>query len=124
MAMSQKDMKNDQLSLTFFALSHPSRRKMLSMLRAGEFTVKDLSEPFKMSKPVITKHLKVLERAGLISRSKNAQWRPTKLELQPLREAVDWFTEFSELWTDSLTKLDDTILQEIDDSELEDTKND
>ncbi len=112
-------MKNDQLSLTFFALSHPSRRKMLSMLRTGEFTVKDLSEPFKMSKPVITKHLKVLERAGLISRSKNAQWRPTKLEIKPLREAVDWFAEFSELWTDSLNKLDDAILKEIDNSDSE-----
>ena len=114
-------MKNDQLSLTFFALSHPSRRKMLSMLRTGEFTVKDLSEPFKMSKPVITKHLKVLERAGLISRTKNAQWRPTKLEIKPLRKADDWFNELRELWTDSLNNLDDNILKEIDESESEDT---
>ena len=120
--MSQKELKNDQLSLTFFALSHPSRRKMLSMLRKGEYTVKDLSMPFEMSKPVITKHLKILERAGLISRTKNAQWRPTKLEVKPLREAVDWLKEFKEIWTDSLDKLDD-FLKKTDSSELEYKKN-
>ena len=111
-------MKNDQLSLTFFALSHPSRRKMLSMLRKGEFTVKDLSEPFDMSKPVITKHLKILERAGLISRSRNAQWRPTKLNPLPLRNAVDWLKEFAEIWNDSLDKLD-TFLKETDETKLD-----
>lgn len=118
--MNQKELKNDQLSLTFFALSHPSRRKMLLMLRKGEYTVKDLSMPFEMSKPVITKHLKILERANLISRTKNAQWRPTKLEVKPLLEAIDWFNEFSELWTDSLNKLDDTILKEIANSDSDD----
>ena len=92
--MSQKTLKSDPLSLTFFALSHPTRRKMLSLLRTGEFTVKDLSKPFEISKPVMTKHLKILEKAGLITRSRNAQWRPTKLELQPLRDAVNWLVEF------------------------------
>ncbi len=99
-------MQPDQLSLTLSAIADPTRRAILMRLMDGEASVKELAVPFEMSIPAICKHLKVLEGAGLISRGRNAQFRPCRLEAQPLREAVDWIEEFSRFWDTSLNRLD------------------
>lgn len=102
----------DSLSDTFSALADPTRRAILSRLAAGEMTVKELAEPFHISMPAVSRHLKVLEKAGLIERGRNAQWRPCKLNAAPLREANDWIESYREFWTHSLDNLDD-YLREI-----------
>lgn len=99
----------DQLSTTFAALADPTRRAILARLAAGESSVKDLAEPFDMSLPAITKHLKVLERAGLISRTREAQWRPCRLEAKPLQQAADWVEQYRKFWEDSLDRLEEYI---------------
>lgn len=99
-------MQQDQLSLTLSAIADPTRRAILMRLMDGEASVKELAAPFEMSIPAICKHLKVLEGAGLISRGRNAQLRPCRLEAQPLREAVGWIDEFSKFWDTSLNRLD------------------
>ena len=99
-------MPPDQLSLTLSAIADPTRRAILMRLMDGEASVKELAAPFEMSIPAICKHLKVLEGAGLISRGRNAQLRPCRLEAQPLREAVGWIEEFSKFWDTSLNRLD------------------
>ena len=99
-------MQPDQLSLTLSAIADPTRRAILMRLMDGEASVKELAAPFEMSIPAICKHLKVLEGAGLISRGRNAQLRPCRLEAQPLREAVGWIEEFSTFWDTSLNRLD------------------
>ena len=99
-------MAKDQLSVTLSALADPTRRAILARLMDGEASVKELAEPFEMSIPAICKHLKVLEGAGLISRGRNAQLRPCRLEAQPLREAFSWIEEFSKFWDTSLNRLD------------------
>lgn len=99
-------MQPDQLSLTLSAIADPTRRAILMRLMDGEASVKELAAPFEMSIPAICKHLKVLEGAGLISRGRNAQLRPCRLEAQPLREAVGWIEEFSKHWDTSLNRLD------------------
>lgn len=99
-------MQQDQLSLTLSAIADPTRRAILMRLIDGEASVKELAAPFEMSIPAICKHLKVLEVAGLISRGRNAQLRPCRLEAQPLREAVGWIDEFSKFWDTSLNRLD------------------
>ena len=99
-------MPPDQLSLTLSAIADPTRRAILMRLMDGEASVKELAAPFEMSIPAICKHLKVLEGAGLISRGRNAQLRPCRLEAQPLREAVGWIEEFSKHWDSSLNRLD------------------
>ncbi|HEY9681409.1 MAG TPA: metalloregulator ArsR/SmtB family transcription factor [Oculatellaceae cyanobacterium] len=101
----------DSLSLTFQALADPTRRAMLAQLSKGDCTVSDLAKPFlkDMSLPAVTKHLKVLERAGLISKSKDAQYRPCKLKQDGLKEAVAWMDEAKTFWDESFDRLDDYL---------------
>jgi DNA-binding transcriptional ArsR family regulator len=96
----------DKLTLTFMALSDPTRRAMLAKLSNGEATVQELSKPFDMSAPAITKHLKVLEKAGLISRGRTAQWRPCRIETKSLKEAADWIGDYRKFWEESFDRLD------------------
>lgn len=116
--MVQYGTTADHLSATFAALADPTRRQILVSLQEGERSVKELAEPFAMSLPAITKHLKVLEKAGLISRSKEAQWRPAKLEVGPLKEASDWIDRYRKLWEDRLDRLEHYL------RELQKEKND
>jgi DNA-binding transcriptional ArsR family regulator len=97
------------LSLTFSALSDPTRRAILARLALGETSVKELAEPFSISAPSISKHLKVLERAGLITRSRDAQWRPCRLQATPLREVSDWVENYRRFWEQSMNRLDDYL---------------
>ena len=105
-------MATDALSLTFAAIADPTRRAILLRLSKGEAPVKELAEPFEMTLPAITKHLKVLERAGLIERSRAAQMRPCKLLPKPLKEAASWIDCYRTFWDESLNRLDD-YLQEL-----------
>ena len=96
----------DLLSVVFGALADPTRRAILARLADGPATVNDIAEPFDLTLPAISKHLKVLERAGLISRGRQAQWRPCRLEAEPLREATEWMNRYRQFWDPSLDKLD------------------
>src|SRR5580700_4635748 len=98
--------QSDQLSSTFAALADPTRRAILARLALGETSVKELAEPFAISPPAITKHLKVLQRAGLISQGRQAQWRPCKLEAAPLREVAEWAENYRRFWEESFDRLD------------------
>jgi DNA-binding transcriptional ArsR family regulator len=100
---------SDHLSMTFSALSDPTRRAILARLALGETSVKELAEPFSISAPSITKHLKVLERAGLITRSRDAQWRPCRLVATPLREVSGWVENYRRFWEQSMNRLDDYL---------------
>jgi len=99
-------MSPEQLNSTFSALADPTRRAILARLAAGEASVNELAEPFDMSLPAVTKHLKVLQRAGLISQSRIAQQRPCKLEAAPLQEAVSWIEQYRQFWEQRLDQLD------------------
>jgi DNA-binding transcriptional ArsR family regulator len=99
----------DPLSATFAALADPTRRAILSRLQEGHASVTELAEPFEMSLPAVSKHLKVLERAGLISRGKEAQWRPCRLTANPLKGVADWVEHYRRFWTESLDRLDDYL---------------
>lgn len=99
-------MPADRLSATFSALADPTRRAILARLASGETSVTELAQPFEMSLPAVTKHLKVLERAGLITRSRAAQWRPCQLKASPLREVSDWVEQYRGFWEKSLDRLD------------------
>src|SRR5215208_3471583 len=99
-------MPTDQLSLTFAALADPTRRSILVRLAEGEATVGELAEPFAVSLPAISRHLKVLERAGLIVRSRDAQWRPSRMEAEPLDEAVEWMQARKRTWESRIGRLD------------------
>ncbi len=99
-------MATDQLSLIFGALADPTRRAILARLAEGEATVNELAAPFEISLPAISKHLKVLERAGLISRGQQAQWRPCRLEAEALHEASDYVNRYRRFWESSFDKLD------------------
>jgi DNA-binding transcriptional ArsR family regulator len=99
-------MPADHLSMTFAALADPTRRAILARLVAGETTVTELAAPFRMTLPAVTKHLKVLERAGLIARARRAQWRPCRLKAAPLRSAADWLEEYRQFWEHSIDRLD------------------
>lgn len=105
-------MTADMLSLTFAALADPTRRAILSRLAGGEASVSELAAPFAISLPGISKHLKVLERAKLIERSREAQWRPCRLRAMPLREAADWIEQYRVFWEGSFDRLDQ-YLQEL-----------
>jgi len=106
----------DRLDSTFAALADPTRRAILARLASGEASVLELAEPFEMTQPAISKHLKVLERAGLISRGRDAQRRPCRLEARPLAEANDWLKDYRRLWETSFRKLD-AVLQELKSSQ-------
>jgi len=105
-------MSVDQLSSTLAALADPTRRAMLVRLIRGDATVTELAEPFAMTMPAISKHLKVLERAGLVARSRTAQWRPCRLEAAPLGEVAAWLEAYRPFWEESFDRLEDH-LQEI-----------
>jgi DNA-binding transcriptional ArsR family regulator len=95
----------DTLSQTFAALADPTRRAILARLLSGEASVTQLAEPFEMSMPAVSKHLKVLERAGLIERGREAQWRPCRLTAGPLKDVADWVEHYRRFWTESLDRL-------------------
>jgi DNA-binding transcriptional ArsR family regulator len=98
-------MSHNALNTTFGALADPTRRAILARLAAGEASVTEIAEPFAMSLPAVSKHLKVLQRAGLIARSRTAQWRPCRLTPEPLKDATDWLEEFRRFWDESLDRL-------------------
>ena len=102
-------MTADCLSATFSALADPTRRAILARLALGEFSVNELARPFKISQPAITKHLKVLQRVGLITRSRRAQWRPCRLKAKPLQDVADWVEKYRHFWDESFDRLDDYL---------------
>jgi DNA-binding transcriptional ArsR family regulator len=103
-------MTPDSLSTTFAALADPTRRAILARLALGETSVKELAEPFQMSPPAVTKHLKVLQRAGLISQGRRAQWRPCRLEASPIREVASWAEGYRRFWEERFDRLDDYLV--------------
>lgn len=105
-------MQPDTLSATFAALADPTRRAILARLAHGECSVSELAEPFDMSLPAVSKHLRVLERAGLVVQRREAQWRPCRLEAGPLKEVADWTEHYRRLWEERFDRLDD-YLQEL-----------
>lgn len=100
---------NDSISSTFAALADPTRRAILARLALGETSVTELAEPFEMSMPAVSKHLRVLERAGLITRGREAQWRPCKLQAEPLREAAGWIENYRQFWEQSFDRLEEYL---------------
>jgi DNA-binding transcriptional ArsR family regulator len=104
-------MSSDRLSTTLSALADPTRRAILARLALGETSVTELAEPFEMSLPAVSKHLKVLERAGLIARGRQAQWRPCRLEAGPLRDVAFWLEHYRRFWDESLDRLDAYLLE-------------
>ena len=111
----------DHLSATFSALADPTRRAILARLALGETSVKELAEPFEMSAPAISKHLKVLEHAGLITRGRDAQWRPCKLEPQALKSVDEWLERYRRLWEERFDRLED-YLRELQAMEKKDAR--
>jgi DNA-binding transcriptional ArsR family regulator len=108
------DTQEDALSQTFAALADPTRRAILARLAKGEASVKDLAAPFEMTQPAISKHLRVLERAGLIEQGRQAQWRPRRLRAGPLREISEWVNQYRRHWEESFERLD-SYLRELND---------
>jgi DNA-binding transcriptional ArsR family regulator len=104
-------MPNDHLTTTFSALADPTRRAILARLASGEASVTELAQPFDMTMPAISKHLKVLEKAGLIARDRQAQWRPCRLTAEPLEEIADWVDAYRRHWEESLDRLDGFLKQ-------------
>ena len=102
-------MTSDPLSATFAALADPTRRAILARLASGQCSVTELAEPFEMSLPAVSKHLKVLERAGLVARGRAAQWRPCRLDAGPLRDVADWVEHYRRFWEASFDRLDDYL---------------
>jgi len=107
--MSTQTSSSDPLSATFAALADPTRRAILSRLALGETSVKELARPFEMSLPAVTKHLKVLQRAGLITQGRRAQWRPCRLQAAPLQDAARWVEGYRRFWEESLDRFDDYL---------------
>jgi DNA-binding transcriptional ArsR family regulator len=106
---SHRAASSQQLNLTFGALADPTRRAILSRLASGEASVTDLAKPFKMTLPAISKHLKVLQRAGLVTQGREAQWRPCRLEAAPLKDIADWVEHYRAYWEHSFDTLDDYL---------------
>ncbi len=102
-------MTPDRLSNTFAALADPTRRAILARLASGQASVTELAAPFQMTMPAVSKHLKVLERAGLVARSRDAQWRPCRLDGEPLRDIADWMEQYRRFWDESFDRLDDYL---------------
>jgi len=117
-----RSMLPDRLSTTYAALADPTRRAILTRLTRGEASVTELAEPFAMSLPAVSKHLKVLERAGLIARGRKAQWRPCRLEVGPLKDAAAWLEHYRGFWDDSFARLDE-YLEELQTGEKRDGRN-
>jgi DNA-binding transcriptional ArsR family regulator len=115
-------MPADQLSVTFAALADPTRRAILARLASGECSVTELAEPFEMSMPAVSKHLRVLERAGLIARGRKAQWRPCRIEAGPLKEVNAWTERYRDIWERRLDRLE-TYLQELQQKEKRHVRN-
>ena len=109
--MAKQDQRSDHLSAVFTALGDPTRRAILARLSRGEAMVTELAEPFKLSLPGVSKHLKVLQRAGLITQGRKAQWRPCRLEPKRLKEAADWVNEYKRFWEESFDRLDDYLAE-------------
>jgi DNA-binding transcriptional ArsR family regulator len=105
-------VRADSLSVTFAALADPTRRAILARLARGECSVTELAEPFDMSMPAVSKHLRVLERAGLVARSREAQWRPCRIDASPLKAVADWAEHYRHIWEHRLDRLD-TYLQQM-----------
>ena len=120
--LAEYAMPSDPLSATLAALADPTRRAILTRLAKGEATVNDIAEPFEMSLPAVSKHLKVLERAGLIVRSRQAQWRPCRLEAAPLKVVADWVAEYRHFYEESLDRLED-YLKTVQPQPVKDRKN-
>src|SRR5215831_5475031 len=114
-------MASDQLSVTFAALADPTRRAILARLARGEATVTELAKPFDLSLPGVSKHLKVLQRAGLITQSRSAQWRPCRIESARLREASEWVGEYRRFWDESFQKLDVVLKEMIKEKESDES---
>jgi len=114
--MVQQLTSSEHLNATFSALADPTRRAILARLASGETSVSELAEPFEMSMPAISKHLKVLERAGLIERGREAQWRPCRLAAAPLKDASDWLERYRRFWEEAFDRLDD-YLRELQQNE-------
>jgi DNA-binding transcriptional ArsR family regulator len=119
--MGLQQASPDPLSATFSALADPTRRAILARLASGEVSVTKLAEPFEMSMPAISKHLKVLERAGLIARGREAQWRPCRLEAGPLKDVSNWVETYRQFWEESFDRLD-VYLAELKKNESKETK--
>ncbi|PQV64128.1 transcriptional regulator, ArsR family [Abditibacterium utsteinense] len=118
-------MSPDHLSSTFAALADPTRRAILSRLAsAGETSVTELAAPFEMSLPAVTKHLKVLERAGLITRSREAQWRPCRLDAKPLHDVADWVEQYRQFWESNLDNLENYLRELQSDHQSQEPTND
>ena len=111
-------MSPDRLNATFAALADPTRRAILARLASGETSVSELAEPFEMSLPAVSKHLKVLQRAGLIARGREAQWRPCRLAAGPLKDASDWLEHYRRFWEESFDRLED-YLRDLQKRELQ-----
>src|SRR5580693_7314969 len=107
--MVQQHTSSEQLDATFAALADPTRRAILARLASGETSVSELAKPFEMSLPAISKHLKVLQRAGLIARGREAQWRPCRLAAGPLKDASDWLEHYRRFWDESLDRLEEYL---------------
>ena len=107
--MGKHRVSSDRLSVTFAALADPTRRAILARLASGEAAVTELAEPFAMSLPAVSKHLKVLQRAGLVARGRRAQWRPCRLQGGPLREVADWVERYRRFWGQSFDRLDEYL---------------
>jgi DNA-binding transcriptional ArsR family regulator len=120
--MSSAQTSPDPLSVTFAALADPTRRAILARLASGETSVTKLAEPFQMSMPAVSKHLKVLERAGLIARGREAQWRPCRLKADPLKDIAAWLENYRRFWEESFDRLD-AYLVELKDQETKEKKN-